>query len=250
MNEPTIRQVDEAVRAVLGGIELHDGVFAGRLLGLKHVGALAGSNEVRIAPGTVVTPLARDELKRLGIAVRVVAEGEARCGEWGFAVEIESGLTAALRRALLEGPASWREVGRATNEAARWVVGASARGVAFFTAEASVSVWTANQVPGVRAATAGEAEAVERAVRHLGVNFLAVEPAGKSISEMRHMLATFRRGGPPGLPPGLGGTSDEDRRSDRPSHLVAEPSQPAERALRDRLAHAARRLDGGFARSR
>jgi hypothetical protein len=184
-------------------------VFAGRLLALRHVEALAPTErEVRVAPGTVVTPLARDLLKQRGIALRQVAAGEAervsRSGEWGFAIDDEAGAlgtVAALRRALLE--EAWSELERAPGAAAHWVAEAAHRGALLLTAEASVAVWRACQVSGVRAAAADDPEAVARAVRHLGVNLLVVEPLGKSISWIRRLGATFRSAGAPVRPMGI-----------------------------------------------
>src|SRR5262249_8439893 len=146
--QPTALDVDNAVRAVLDGMvgprvglvpgaNGHIGgvsdVFAGRLLALRHAEALPpGTNLIRVAPGTVITPLARDNLKRLGIEVRFVARSEAErvrsAGEWGFAVEASSGLLEALRRSLLEGAGAWREVGSSLDEAAGWVGGSGGRG--------------------------------------------------------------------------------------------------------------------------
>jgi hypothetical protein len=72
------------------------------------------------------------------------------------------------------------------------------------TEEASVAVYRAGGLPGVRAASAGECEAVARAVRALGVNLLVVEPAGKPLALIRQLGATFRRGRAPSLPSWLG----------------------------------------------
>lgn len=281
MNEPTIEQVAAAVRAVLmGGGEKSlrpAEVFAGRLLGLKQAEGLdRREREVRILAGTVVTPLARDFLKKNGFALRVVHESEARSrrdGEWGFAIEGKSGVAWALKARLLGGSESWSEVVGDASDAARWVVSAPDRGAAVLTDEASVATWRANAIPGIRAATGCDADSVARAVRRLGVNLLVLETRDASIPSLLHLLATFRRGGPPAIPQDLGpsqapsavpsrvplvvpdqwhpnglpvieptsprSTPDEDRRDHRPRDPLARAFGPAERALRDRLAHAA-----------
>jgi hypothetical protein len=216
---PEIREVDAAVRSVLAelfstprsrGVDGYaaregDELFPGRLLSLREAEGLpAGLRAVRVAPGTVVTPLARDYLKRLGIEVRFVARGEAErarnVGEWGFAIESRSGVLEAFRRAILDGVERWRELGPSLDEAARWVAEAPARGALVVTDEASVAVYRGCQVPGARAAAAEEPGAVARAVRALGVNLLVVEPAGKSIALLKQMCATFRRAGGPVTP--------------------------------------------------
>jgi hypothetical protein len=249
---PSSREVDAAVRSALA--ELGHGpkveAFAGRLLALRHAEAFGPNlKEVRLAPGTVVTPLAKDHLKRLGIALRWVSDAEINRapseGEWGFATESDSGIVVALRRALLDAPKRWIEVVGSASDVAHWVVARPGRGAALLTPEASLATWVANRVEGVRAATVGEAEAIGRAARVLGANLVVIEPAGKSISWLKHLLETFRRAGAPRPPDDLR-RRHEDRRGDRPSHVVPGPPQPAERALRDRLADAARGLGRGL----
>jgi hypothetical protein len=217
MTQPTIQDVDAAVRSVLSGGGAGSSwagrpaeVFAERLLSLRQAEALAGlavASEVRVAPGTVVTPLARDFLKRQGIGLRVVSRSEADGardpGEWGFAIENESGLISAFRRALLAESRPWLELEPSPAAAARWVTGSPGRGAMLLTDEASVAVWNACHVPGARAASAADVDTVDRAIRRLGMNLLVVEPAGKSISLMRQMSATFRRTGAPRVPRGL-----------------------------------------------
>ena len=198
-----IAEVDAAVRSGAEvGTQGQSGLrretwFAGRLyLALRHAEAVAaGTREVRLAPRTVITPLARDLLKQRGIALRQLAQGDTarveHAGEWAFANEgaAESGLVAALRRTLLE--ESWIALEAPPGAAARWVAEAPHRGALVVTDEASISVWRACQVAGVRAASADDPDGVARAVRRLGVNLLVVEPPGKSISWLRQLGATF-----------------------------------------------------------
>jgi len=217
---PSLSDVDAAVRSVLADLDSASrngaasngrhaarggDLFTGRLLSLRQAEALPpGSRLVRVAPGTVITPLARDHLKRLGVEVRFVARAEVEqardAGEWGFAIESPSGLLEAFRRSLLDGPDAWHELGPSPDDAARWVAEARSRGALVLTDEASVSVYRACQVPGVRAAAVEEPGAAGRAVRALGVNLLAVEPAGKSIVLLRQIGGTFRRAGGPVAP--------------------------------------------------
>jgi hypothetical protein len=208
----SIAEVDAAVRSVLrlqqGSREMGTNGFAGRLLAVRHVELLApGQHEVCVTPGTVVTPLARDLLKQRGIALRPLAALKggrpAHSGEWGFAIEetAASGTVAALRRAFCE--ETWSELEATSGAAAQWVAEAADRGALLLTAEASVAVWQACQVAGVRAAVAADPDAVARAVRHLGVNLLVVEPLGKSISWIRRLGATFRSAGAPVRPAGI-----------------------------------------------
>ncbi|HEY2155048.1 MAG TPA: hypothetical protein VGH33_05430, partial [Isosphaeraceae bacterium] len=178
-------------------------VFAARLLSQSQVEGLGeGVKEIKVAAGTVVTPLAVDLMKRRGISLRVVSGGEASVGkgtgEWAFAIEgPTSGKAEAIRRALLDG---WAEV--ASPDLLSWLV-APGRGALFLTPEASVAVWRANRVEGIRAASACEVDSVSRAVRHLGLNLLVIEPSAHSIPSVKAMAEAFRRGGAPAIPEGL-----------------------------------------------
>ena len=221
--QPGLRQVDAAVRSVLAGIlgvDVGKGrepaiakrsdepqMHAGRLFGLRHAEAIgAGVRAVWVAPGTVVTPLAKDFLKRAGVAIRWVSRdevGEVRnAGEWGFLVEdeVRSGVVEAFRRSLLEGPEAWHELAGSLELAADWVAEADARGVLVLAAEASTPVYRACRKRRVRASSATEPDTVARAVRALGVNLLVVEPAWKSIATLKQIGATFRRAGGPVVP--------------------------------------------------
>lgn len=258
MRNPTANEVDTAVRSALAEIGRARGriaaakaveadVFAGRLLGLRDAEALAGScREVRIAPGTVVTPLAFDALKKRGIAIRLVSEREARRsraeGTWGFAIDDASGAASALRRALLDDRDGWRELGPA--EAPAWVSDADDRGAVLITPDAALAVWEAHRFRDVRAAAVSEVRAVARAVRTLGASLLVVEPEHKSIYALRQICATFRRGGAPMPPPGasfIGGSGQhEDRRGDRSGDALAYAPELAQRPLPGRPADAPR----------
>ncbi len=216
-HDPGLTEVDFAVRSVLADLQAppgreitkrrHDGneVFAGRLLSLSLAESLpSGLRQIQAAPGTVVTPLARDYLKHRGVEIKFVAKGEIQqlrnMGEWGFAIESVSGLIEAFRRSLLAETETWVEVGNTLEQATSWLTRGEGRGVMMLTDEASAAVYRACRMPGVRAAGTNEPEAVARAVRGLGVNLLAIEPAGKSISSLRQLGTTFRRGGGP-IPP-------------------------------------------------
>lgn len=216
---PTVRDVDAAVRSVLAGLLAPSGrngsirpstnqdsdVFAGRLLSLRHAEMLKpGRRVVKVSPETIITPLAKDLLKRLGVEVRLIARDELNrvrnAGEWAFAIERETGLVEAFRRALLDGTDAWHELGASVDDVTDWVAAGEARGALLLADEASMAVYRGCQVPGVRAASVEEPGAVVRAVRAIGVNLLVVEPPGKSISLLKQIGATFRRSGGPRMP--------------------------------------------------
>lgn len=214
MSLPSVEQVAAAVSEVLRDLARprasagnhvsvpHPDIFVERLLSLRQAEALAGRRrEVRIAPGTVITPLARDFLKRQGITLKVVSRSEVERardpGEWGFALAAESGLVTAFRRTLLDEAQPWLELEGDADAATRWLVESPGRGVVLITDEASLAVWSACRIAGIRAAQAADLDAVDRAIRSLSLNLLVIEPAGKSISLLKQMSLTFRRGGAP-----------------------------------------------------
>jgi hypothetical protein len=207
---PGIQDVDAAVRSVLaerfdsrrGLRSAEASLFSSRLLSLREAESLpVGSRVVRVAPGTVVTPLARDYLKKLGVAIQFASRSEVdrarNAGEWGFAIESESGLLEAFRRSMLDSSEGWIELGASADLAVGWVAEMESRGALVLVDEASLAVYRAYQTQGLRAATVEEPNAAARAVRSIGANLLVVEPAGKSIALLRQIAATFRRAGGP-----------------------------------------------------
>jgi hypothetical protein len=178
-------------------------IFVERLFSLKHAETLGGVEEVRVVAGTVITPLAKDLLRRRKIALRIVSGRDAVLarsrdrGEWGFAIESRNGQVEAIRRILLEG---WSEVGEDPVEAARWVVDGEGRGALVVTDEASVATWRVSRVEGIRAATVVDPDSVSRSIRALGANMIVVEPLGKSIYQLKQIGERFRQGGAPVMP--------------------------------------------------
>lgn len=215
-----IRMVAAAVQSVLAEIrgqsralarshrDLDGHLAVGTLFSARHVEALPpGTRTIRVAPGTVVTPVARDMLKRLGVTVRPVSVSHSLMasarGEWAFAIEAETGITQALRRALLDDPRPWAELESTLEAVIAWLLVEPGRGALLITHDAAVAVWKSCQVPGVRAASAVEPADVGRALTSLGINLLVVEPAGKSISWMKQLGTAFRQAGAPVVPHAL-----------------------------------------------
>ncbi len=206
-----ITSVDAAVRSVLRelprGVETQRAnteVFPERLLALRHVEALApGLREIWIGSDTVVTPLARDELKLRSVAIRWVSNRELgttrSVGDWGFLIEEESGVLTALRRSFLGESLPWRELGT-FEETVQWVSEAEDRGAFVLSNDGALAVWQACRVDAVRAASAETCVSVVRAIERLGVNLLVVEPAGKPLALLKQLAMSFRRAGAPRKP--------------------------------------------------
>ena len=211
---PTSLEIDAIVQAVVAELKRRTApahkapeaalpVFGGKLLSVAQVEAIrSGEFEVRVAPGTVVTPLAIDLLKRRQIKLTYVSSQDIKkkeSGEWAFAIDGKTtGQAEALRRSLL---ATWIEL--SVGETIPWLLNSPRRGSLLLTTEASVACWRANRIEGIRAATAHDPDVITRAIRHLGVNLLVIEPAGLSIPFVQALADTFRRGGAPTQPEGL-----------------------------------------------
>jgi len=206
-----ILTVDAAVRAVLADFRVPtqgpangraaDVVFADRLFSLRMAETLPPDvRSIKIAPGTVLTPLARDFLKRRGVAVRLAGLAEiaptAR-GEWAFALGARNGQLQALQRAFLEDARTWTELDPSLDELTAWIRDGEGRGTFLVTVDPALVVWRACQVPGVRAAFAAEPADARSASRSLGANLLVVDPTGKSISWIRQIALAFRGAGAP-----------------------------------------------------
>ncbi|WZP01074.1 hypothetical protein EP7_003572 [Isosphaeraceae bacterium EP7] len=272
--QPGQSEVEAAVRAVLAGMGLLGGrpraselatvtaagvePYAGRLFGARQVESLsAETREIQLAPATIITPLARDLLKRLGITVTRVARLKVeRPGEWGFGVEVESGVTESIRRTWLDSPVLWTDLGPDVDEVARWISDGSDRGALVLTPQASVAHWRASQVAEVRAATVNDGDSVARAIRFLGANLLVIEPAGRTIHELKSVADAFRAGGAPRRPDwlagtvGLGSLGHADRRGDRTGDALQAASQLARGPVPAGLADDLRGPDGRLALTR
>lgn len=209
MMQPTIEQVAAAVRAALAvnpprpfaqstldskrddyRNRMRTPVFAGRLLSLKSLESLdPAMPTLALTPGTVVTPLAREALKRRGVNLTWAAAPSQRSGEWGLAIE-SNGVRTALITSRLAAD-HWQPIG---SDAADWLVRSSGRSAVLLTDEASVAVYEANRIEGIRAAAPTTADSVVRAVARLNANLLALEPAAHHPNELIALCNAFRRG--------------------------------------------------------
>jgi hypothetical protein len=176
-------------------------LFADRLFSLRHAETLApGTRVVLIAPGTVVTPLARDLMKRQGVAIQLAGLadfGASARGEWAFAIDSDLGYLYALRRSLLEDAGRWAELAPSIDELTGWIQAGEGRGALLVTTAGALAVWRACQAPGVRAAFAAEPADVHRASQSMGANLIVVEPTGKSLSWIKQLATAFRQAGAP-----------------------------------------------------
>jgi hypothetical protein len=220
MSQPSIEQVAAAIRSVLASpVALAPGArrasdpffrnpsgkiasilfqtngcsrtFTGQLLSARIAETFPPSMTIAIAPGTIVTPLARDLLKRKEIRLDWSAVHSIKAGEWGLAHESKDVHAEIARKRLLAD--SWQPIGCSIDDATRWLIDAEGRNAVVLTDEASVAVWSANRVEGIRAAAPTTSDSVARAVARLNANLLALEPSALHANQLIALCGAFRR---------------------------------------------------------
>ena len=181
--------------------------------------SLNGHREVVLAPRTVVTPLAAEELRNSGIPVRRQADEPppVRRATWGFAQErphpgVQSAVEAVQREGL-----SLKELGAAGESSpCRWaravaecVARGECQGGVVFCQDPGLVCCVANKVAGLRAASVVSVAQAARAALTLGANLLAVEMPGRTFFELRQILRTLCTSAGPSCPDGVACTLRE-----------------------------------------
>jgi hypothetical protein len=178
--------------------------WSGRVLTADDLrGNLNGHHELVLAPGTVVTPLAAEELRNGGIAItRRPTEGKP-VATWGVAQDRQyPAVKAALQSMPLRelaatciGPeCDWART------LAECVARGDCCGGVVFCQDVSLICCVANKLPGLRAAAVITVVQAARAALTLGVNLLAVEMPGRTFFEVRQILRNLCR---PACPDGV-----------------------------------------------
>ncbi|MFV1967403.1 MAG: hypothetical protein ACC628_18390 [Pirellulaceae bacterium] len=158
---------------------------------------LRGIRHVRLCPKAVITPSARDEFRKRGIAVeRHAAEPGVTPGN--------ATLVIARADTNYDASALLRQVGGASIEASGLVAAVETLaervpddrqvGV-LLTARTAPALCLANRHSGVRAALGGSAGMVRDAVQSMGANLLVIDPANRSLTDLANTLREFIRGG-------------------------------------------------------
>jgi hypothetical protein len=165
--------------------------WPGRLLSADDLRRhLSSQREIVVAPATVVTPLALDELRGWGVRLRreeAVQQASGRGGGWGYALEMRDGLVEAAVEALRrQGTAL---VPLAGNTPLEWAKAAlDCGGGIVFCADAGLVCCIANKLKGVRAVAVAGAGQAARARKTLAANLLAVEMPGRTLFELRQII--------------------------------------------------------------
>jgi ribose 5-phosphate isomerase RpiB len=159
---------------------------------------LNGHRELALLPGTVITPLAADELRGLGIRIHRQEMPTAKVGSkgWGYAQEQSYAMVHSVMQSLgREGfdlqplpavaeknPSAWAKA------IADCLARRDCQGGLVFCADPGVVCCVANKVKGLRAVPASNVRQAARAAKNLGANLVAIEMPGPTFFELRQMI--------------------------------------------------------------
>ena len=160
---------------------------------------LNGHRELVLLPGTVITPLAADEIRGLGIRVNrqeAATEKTAGKGAWGYAQEQPHAMVTSVMQSLArEGlhlvslqPAVEKELTTCVKAIADCVARGECQGGLVFCSDPGLACCVANKVKGLRAAATMNVKQVFRALKTLGANMIVVEMPGPTFFEIRQMV--------------------------------------------------------------
>jgi ribose 5-phosphate isomerase RpiB len=194
--------------------------WSGRVLAAEDLRrSLNGHRELLLAPQTVITPLAAEELRAGGIRItrqQVETHTPARPA-WGYAQERPHALVTSAVQSLRRDGLALRELAaRPETSACRWaqavaecIMRGDCQGGVIFCDEPGLVCCVANKLAGLRAVAVGSVNQAARGVRALGANVVVVEMPGRTFFEVRQILRTVCAGGKPACPPGVACTLKE-----------------------------------------
>jgi len=160
---------------------------------------LNGHRELVLLPGTVITPLAADELRSLGIRVNRQGKSTATTDSkdvWGYAQEQPYALVGGVIKSLARDglnlislqPAAGKELATLAKAVADCVVRGECQGGVMFCSDPGLACCVANKTKGLRAVAVMNVNQVTRALKSMGANLIAVELPGPTFFEIRQML--------------------------------------------------------------
>ncbi|MBN1394639.1 MAG: hypothetical protein JW959_06420 [Pirellulales bacterium] len=164
-------------------------------------GRLDSVRRVVVQRRAVVTPSARDELLRRGIALEYADSREQSTRTFRLVMVAADAdynvapLAAALDREGFGVERSQQDcLMAAVDNLAEAVCGGDALGV-LLSSNAAAGLCLANRLPGVRAIGAGNASEVSAAAEAVGANLLVADPKAGSFFQLKRVVAEFARGG-------------------------------------------------------
>lgn len=199
-HEPVKARASAAIAASSGPVVDDSTVtFPGKLLLERHAVSLPGSTRLILtSPATVVTPLAREILRRRGVIVRIsnvsgIGSSKAiDAGEWAVVRLCDSPQAQSLEAMLIgRGGEGWIGFGPSAEAAIEWLESQPAGHLALLAPSASSAIWWTIR-RGVRAAQVNAAADVERIVTSFAPRCIVIEPARIAIHEGRQVFRTWR----------------------------------------------------------
>lgn len=219
-HSPRRTDVEQIVRAVLAemtrprrGATAPDAqgelVLTGKVVSLAEVeDRLHGVSRLVVPRGAVLTPAARDELRKHRVSIAsAVTVASAAAPRVVLAVAETDNHAAPLAARLAADGLSVERCSRsdlmgAIDQLCEIVTQGEMLGL-LITRQSAAAICLANRKRGVRAALGGDVRHVADAIAEIGTNLLVVNPKGKSVFEMSEMARAFVRGGRPQCPPAL-----------------------------------------------
>lgn len=166
-------------------------------------GKLDRAEQVIVPPRAVITPAARDELKRRGIAVgyaiapRAATKPRASVA-WGQAetsYDAARLIDALARTGMTIEQTAQTGLTQMIHELSDEITKGGKPAV-LLTGQAAVAVCLANRRRGVRAVLAQSVATTMQAVRGVGANLLIVDPAARTWFELNRLIGQFLAGAP------------------------------------------------------
>ncbi|MFM1802096.1 MAG: hypothetical protein RJA81_1448 [Planctomycetota bacterium] len=176
--------------------------FHGTLLLERHAYEIPfGIREISIFPKTVVTPLAREILRKKGVSLQwagsvgMAGRSSRAAAQWSI-LRLSDTTQAASIESLMAGRAGegWELGGRSLKNMLEWIQESDGRHVGVLTNVGCVTVWRLQQA-GVRSAEVRSSQDVEHIVHHFAPRALVVEPARMPIHEVKQIFQVWRRMG-------------------------------------------------------
>jgi hypothetical protein len=174
---------------------------------------LNGQRELVLAPRTVVTPLASEQLRLNGVRVRRQPDEKQPTVDkvWGYAQERPQPLVGSAVQSLRRDGLSLQELPPAEKDAVcRWarvvadcIARGECRGGVVFCQDPGLVCCVANKLPGLRAVAVVTVGQAARAALTLGANLVAVEMPGRTFFEVRQILRTLCLPGTADCPDGV-----------------------------------------------
>jgi ribose 5-phosphate isomerase RpiB len=194
--------------------------WPGRVLTAEALGeCLNGYRELIVAPRTVVTPLAAEQLRANGVrlARQAIEERAEEKPRWGVAQERPQSVVASAIQALRREGIGLQELDPGGDaSAAGWaraiaecVARGECRGGIVFCQDPGLVCCVANKLPGLRSVAVVTVTQAARATLTLGANLVAVEMPGRTYFEVRQILRILCTPGEPTCPPVVACTLQE-----------------------------------------